>query len=649
MNRVERPQYIRWRTIDLLACDALITWPQMERTGLRPAFVASGGGVSDEHWISERYRVFRAGAINYKPPEGLFPDALIELPQQWRFEAAANSSSEAQEVELLRAIARAEPLSVEGLVQELKQRRPHLSSGDRVFMPFARSGWDTLWIYVDENLLTDRWLTTHSTSEMFSHSWKLRPNFRCIVGSIDRRKNDYIDFGSLTPIRMSDRRREDGVVHESGVFSSAQDARFRELLEEAIWCWRDCTTVVADLSGKVHQIVVKRPIIAEADRIAHYGGVVSSVPMIVARTEAAVSDAFSDVPAAEREMRSLGRFRFDVGAGQMVDVLSGESLAFEASIEGKPNAFDAQLAIFHYRDAEGECRVQVQRDARTQSHVGAPWLVDYSTMGTVATTSESRWRRINTFLLDALLLWPDSEKFGPRPSALLACGGWFNGEWQPSLRRKIRANLRLGNDDEGDFVAATITHGKRWRLVSGPKSVRSRRPTAPLPSVTLDPPGDIAVPTIDLGAFARRELSDRGYYMREDNGALLYVCGWRTVPRGPDGDLVDLPVYQYCDSAVRVRLHQHFDFEMTLAYVHDPRVVVHSGPSEGQPELPASLLRKGMQFIEPTEALWRRLAEATEARMLNAKQKPQYKVKMTGAYIAGVLDRSATTQLWLHR
>lgn len=47
LNGIYEPDYAQWREIDLLACDALITWPNIEPTGLRPVFVASGGGVTD--------------------------------------------------------------------------------------------------------------------------------------------------------------------------------------------------------------------------------------------------------------------------------------------------------------------------------------------------------------------------------------------------------------------------------------------------------------------------------------------------------------------------------------------------------------------------------------------------------------------------
>ena len=73
---------------------------------------------------------------------------------------------------------------------------------------------------------------------------------------------------------------------------------------------------------------------------------------------------------------------------------------------------------------------------------------------------------------------------------------------------------------------------------------RSFGPTTP--TITLDPPDAISVDPVDLLAFATERLRDRYHWLRDDGGALLYVCGEHKVTRGgPEMIEVIEPLFEY--------------------------------------------------------------------------------------------------------
>ena len=116
------------------------------------------------------------------------------------------------------------------------------------------------------------------------------------------------------------------------------------------------------------------------------------------------------------------------------------------------------------------------------------------------------------------------------------------------------------------------------------------------PTITLDPPGAISVDSVDLAAFATERLGDRYYWLREDGGALLYVCGEHKVIRGgPEPSEVMEPLFEDRDADVRVRLQLSYgsgsEQPVSLTIVDWPRVVRASRFHEQEGVLPSSLFR----------------------------------------------------------
>jgi hypothetical protein len=653
MSGADELEFELWRAIDQLACDALICWPEMARTGLRPARIATSGGVQDQRWTAERFRIFGVGAINQKPPDGLFLDPVIERSQTWNFQPAVETASQTREAELLRAFASAKPREIHGLVEELKQIRPHLVSRERMFLPLARTHWQTVWIYIDDVLITDRLQTNHKSSGLYADRWQFPPSTQCIVGSIDRKHGEYVDFNALTPIKMMDRRRHGLVVHEAGVFSSDQTDRFRQVVEDAIWRWQDSIIALPGIDGDIHATHICRPAIARADRLIHYGGTVFSVPMDAALSfvdcegkSLGLENAFDESTPSDVETVafSLGRFDFSSVDAQMRERVTDQRLTLHAILSGTPDTTGAQSAIFLYCDGEGSWPLHVRRGERTNAYDGASWTLDHveSRAETTRDLSPARWRRIQEFALDALMVWPDSTRFGPAPRDVLVHGGWFNGKWDNSFRMRCSMSVLLARTD-GNTPGhpPTNTLGLSWSRGPKPTSVGE------LSLIDIDPAGAVSVPPIDLAKFADQKLRGRPYWRREDGHALLFVCGHHFVRRGPDGDLVQEPIFEYCDDDVRLRLHIDYDRAIYLSSLQWPRVVATSQYVEQEGVLPLSLFRTPKwSGVQPQELLWRRLVEAAEARLVDVPRSSHNAMKTKGGYVAGVFETSASRSIW---
>jgi hypothetical protein len=285
------------------------------------------------------------------------------------------------------------------------------------------------------------------------------------------------------------------------------------------------------------------------------------------------------------------------------------------------------------------------------------------------------WRRVASFAVDALVAWPDTAAFGPAPRAVVAAGGWWGGRWATAIQRRFstrlltdvswrhireqglheRFPLLMSGEDPRVVVSgpADPEPTLAWQKHAWPAPARAFGPTTPM--ITLDPSGAISVEAVDLAAFASERLADRYHWLRDDSGALLYVCGEHKVIRGgPEMTEVMEPLFEYCDEDVRVRLHLSYGSSLeqpvSLAVVHWPRIVRTSRVHERQGVLPASLFRptpSSKDSWTPQARLWHRLADALEAWLDPAHSGDRAGVIARGLYVAGAFDSSGERKTWL--
>jgi hypothetical protein len=700
------PDHVLWQAVDRLAIDALYCWPAGTRAGLRPAEVAVSGGWRGGEWTTDFYRGFSGSGIGAFPGEGRYADAPAEPPQRWEMIVPESTASVEDAQAQFQALRSAAPHGVAALLSALTQSRPHLRSTDaRLLVPLLTRSPDPVmlrWLYVDDALITDR-LESTATSfpPTFAPEWKFSIESRqCLVGTIDRRTGHYLDFARVSPWYAERLPREGAFFFESGSFSTQTLGRFREIVSDAVWSWRDIALVLPGEDGVAREVRLGTPAQTELWPAVQYAGTERATTMRAAvRTQherggIRLAWMFVDedgyAPAA-RSARA-GRLDFDGSALIMIDRETGQTLAFERTIDGSADASSDQLGIFRYQDAETHYPLVVRRSARHDPDTGADWVLDHDAAAKrwraaarvtsdTAYPPEDSWQRVASFAFDALLVWPDTAAFGPAPRAVLAASGWWAGGWAANLRRRGSTDLhtevrwrhireqrlherfpRLFSAEDPRVPVSAPADPEptfAWKRRAWPAGVERGRDAAraygpTTPTITLDPPGAISVDPVDLADFATERLAHRYHWLRDDGGALLYVCAEHKVIRGgPEMEEVMEPLFEYCDADVRLRLRLSYasssEQPIALTVVEWPRIVRASRFHEREGELPSSLFRPAPDSKEgwaPQARLWHRLVAALEAWLDPARPGSRAGVVARGIYVAGAFDRSGEQKTW---
>lgn len=701
------PDPVLWQTADRLAIDALYCWPNGSRAGVRPGAVAVSGGWRGGEWTPEFYRAFTGNGIGAYPGEGRFADEPPEAPDRWEMILPERPLSIDDAQAQFHALRSAAPHDVAALVPALTKSRPHLlSAGGRLLVPLFTSSADPVelrWLYMDDVLLTDRLRSAASSAPpTFAPEWTFSLDFRnCLVGTIDRRTGKYLDFARISPWYAERTPRQGALLFEAGHFAPQTLGRFREVVSDAVWSWQDCVLVLPGEDGLAKQVRLGTPAQSGFWPATQFGGTERATTMRAAPSVRHGGGAihlawmFGDGDGYAPAIRAtrVGRVDFDGAGLVMIDRETGQTLAFERTVDGSADAASDQLGIFRYRDAETHYPVVVRRAARADPDTGADWVLDHgasaeqwraaadSKSDTPARPPQELWRRVAAFAFDALLAWPDTAAFGPAPRAVVAAGGWWAGRWAADVRR--RASTRLLTDMRWRHIREQRLHERFPLLMSGedPRVVvsgpvdpeptlvwhrqawrtderrthdaaRSFGPTTP--TIALDPPDAISVDPVHLVAFATERLREPYHWLRHDGGALLYVCGEHKVTwSGPEIVEVMEPLFEYCDADVRVRLHLSYAFgsvqPLSLTVVDWPRVVRGSRFHEQEGVLPSSLFRPAPGSKDswaPHARLWHRLVDAVEAWLDPARTGERAGVTVRGLYVAGAFDESAERTAW---
>jgi hypothetical protein len=695
LRGAEPPEPALWREVDRVAVDALYCWPEQSAAGVRPAEVAVSGGWRNGEWTPAFHRAFGGAGVGANQGDRVGSTAPLGAPRRWAFVPAERPESPAEAESTYRALVRAAPSEVAALLPALARGRPHLRTEGALLVPLlvlSRPTWPEVtvrWLYADETLITDRLKSAEGArGPGYATAWTFELQGReCVVGSVDRRSGAYVDFASRTGGYAYRGAREGGLFAEHGTFPEAALAAFREVVAEAVWCWPDATLALPDLEGAARDVRIVPPAVTSLWPATQYGGSERATSMTAAARldpaagYTALAAMFADDDGYAPAVRAprVGRFDFDGAAHAMRDADAGRALAFERTLDGSPDAADAQLGLFRYADAEGSYPLVVRRAARTRPDAAGEWTLDHEASaarwraetGAQGVPPQARWRRVAGVAFDALLVWPDTEVFGPAPGALVASGGWWCGEWTPAVRRRADTPLLTERAREALRAGAGATPSPfSSRPAEVPRTPGTPPPDpeptrawrrgphdpfddVPLPALDLDPPDAVVVEPVDLAAFAAARLSDRPYWLRADGGALLYVCGHEEQNVGPDYAMATRPVYEYADADVRVRLRVHGNARERapwMATLHRPRVVRTSPFAAAGGALPAALFlaRAGSDVpSQPHPRLWHRLVDAVEAWLDPARTGRRAAVVMRGGYVAGALDDSiAERRVW---
>ena len=176
------------------------------------------------------------------------------------------------------ALLSAPPHEVSALLPALTRSRPHLRSADgRLLVPLSARSHDPVmlrWLYVDDALITDRLgSAAASFPPTFAPEWKFSiESRRCLVGTIDRRTGEFLDFARVSPWYAERILRPGALFFEGGSFPTQTLARFREVVSDAVWSWRDVVLPLPGEDGLATEVRLGTPAQTEFWPAAQYAG-----------------------------------------------------------------------------------------------------------------------------------------------------------------------------------------------------------------------------------------------------------------------------------------------------------------------------------------------------------------------------------------
>ncbi|WP_245450005.1 hypothetical protein [Rhizobium leguminosarum] len=609
-------------------------------TGLRPTLIAVSGGWHKEQWREEYYRTFDMAYLGARSDETVPTPSVIrqEAPRQWRFVPAAQEARAEDIVTIHQSLSAARPEEIEELVVGLLPQRPHLQSGERFLVPLRQSGWQTQWLYMDDEIITDR-----IVADTRPPSWAFRIENTVLIGTIDRKRRTEFKFDhAWQPKQIG------ALKREYGNFPRAFRARLRDLCENGLWQWEEvCLQLYSPGSegkGSVKDICIQPPKRVRIDKIVSVAGPVATVRLVIAETldggdydDKILSYAFNDSPPLLNRSE-WEQFEFQADALSLMDGRTQQQLELREVVAGSGSVTEGCEGLFCYRDIDSEYLLVVIREGRRANHQAGRWVLDHNASRSknqqsgVPLMPDERWYRMARFARDALLAWPDTDIFGPGPSTLTELGGYLQGRWEPELRRLQGNHLKTSEN-----APSTGRYNPEASLL--------------LPWNAFDPGADVGASSERVEAVLRR-LADQSAddedigqtrrlrWLRADGRAIFYLHGWQTLRAPPDGDPYQAPVFEYLDDDITVHLYpKRFDeYDMqSLALIEVNPASGLYGKVEPTPRLHSTW--------RPTEEIWYRVVTAIESQI----DRISGQLAIRGLYTVHGYDGSASRTLGLNR
>ncbi|RUM03839.1 hypothetical protein [Rhizobium chutanense] len=635
--------YEEWIEIDRLICDALVCWPQWEATGLRPALIAVNGGWHKGQWRKECYRTFDTAYLDALGHNAVQRSPVFseELTRRWCFLPPVRRATVEAEIAMRERFSAAKPEEVEDLVFGLLPHRPHLKSDDCVFVPLSQIGGRPVWLYMDDEIITDRISVYAGEAD-----WSFQIANEVLVGTIDRRRGTAFKFDFPWEGIKGNQKRE------FGNFPLVFLDRFRDLCDNAVWLWEEARFYLCDRSSMkdpVKEICIQPPKLVRAAEMVSAAGTAVSVRHVT--TEEAqegkgydrdmVSYIFNDDPTLLN--RSIWeQFEYQADASALRDRTTGREIQLREIVSGSGKVTDECQAVFCYCDSDGEYLLVVTRESRKTNSGAGRWVLDHEASWSKNQQSGRqsipavRWHEIASFSRDALLAWPETEIFGPAPSTLLEIGGCFQGRWEPQLRRRQYAHLKTVQSDRPlgrDRVEASTL--QRWNALDpavGTETTSSRV--------------QAVLRKLSVQNAARINQTRPAGWLRADGRAIFYLQDWQTLRAPPDGDAYQAPIFEYLDDDITLRLYpKGFDeYEMeSLALIEVNPASVFYGEVEPLPAF--SPVWHSQPRWRPTREIWCRLVTAMEAQ----SERISGALQIKGLYTAHGYDSHAARAVWLER
>jgi hypothetical protein len=637
--------YEEWIEIDRLICDALVCWPQWEATGLRPALIAVNGGWRKGEWRKECYRTFSMANLDVLGRNAVLRSPVFseEPTRRWCFLPPARQATVDEEMTTRERFVAAKPEEVENLVLGLLPHRPHLQSDDRVFVPLSQIRGQTVWLYMDEDIITDR-ISVYAQED----SWMFRIENEVLVGTIDRRSGTAFKFNLPWEGANGSPKRE------FGNFPLVVLDRFCDLCDNAVWQWKEARFYLCDRSSvkdPAKEICIQPPKRVRADNMVSAAGTAVRVDLVTAegaqkgrsyfRDE--ISYFFNDDPPFLN--RSIWeQFEYQAEASSLTDRTTGQKIELLEIVSGSGKVTDGCQGVFCYRDGDGEYLLVVTRESRKTNYGAGQWVLDYEASRSRNQQSgrqsipDVRWHEIASFSRDALLAWPETQIFGPAPSRLLEMGGYLQGRWEPRLRRRQHAYLRKMQSD--------TSVGRHRIEASALQPWNAIHPDVDIESTDSRVQAVLRKLSAQSAETASINQTRPAGWLRADGRAIFYLQDWQTLRMPPDGDPHQAPIFEYLDEDVTLRLPlRRFDeYEMaSLALMEVNPASVFYGEVEPLPAF--SPIWRSQPRWRPTREIWRRLVTAMEAQI----ERISGQLRVKGLYTSHGYDSDAERTVWLER
>ena len=622
-----------WLFVRDCVLDGIGCWPDGTDAGVRPGQVAIDGRWSGGRWTGDHYLLRAATEIQHKhmkPQRAGDPGP----EQAWAFAPASDVPVATRVAGLHRASARV----LGNAIADLIERGPCLLSDDRAILPFyLLSSYGSPRIrllYVDEHIVTDRLWLSASALGVDPMRWSVSFEQDCVIGTRWRDGMRPVDFGRFGRTERSSQQTENG-TREWARFPPEFIARMAESFADTAFLWRDCTFAIEDVGKGPAEIAIPAPVQLRLNGMVQEGGMSGMRGLEVARdlSPPAFARVFGpvDVRSVKLETETL---RFDPVTTKMSEAAGPRSLAFEETLSGSSDAADSQRMLLRFHDGERSWPVLVERPARELYYGGRAWSLDHN-------ASLARWRQESggdlpdlawwhgaaAFIEDCLCLWPNCEATGPHGISLSTSGGYHDHAWEERLGRHLsRVHFLPGELGDG---------GPNWRTFDGPVPSPTQWRMVEGEALEAEPPEIVGTPFEPFEAQGWL-VAHPGQlaWLRSDERAMLTIAGHRLV--WVRDDQISLPVLEYWDEEIRVRLHVQTNRDLSLARVYSP-VAADSATFD---RLVAELVQKG--HYAPQAELWLRLRDAVEGR-IRAGSVAEY----NGRMVAGRFSEMAVMKLWI--
>ena len=470
---INPPTYGVWKRVDECIIDGLACWPCDFETKLQPNYIALNGGWLNSEWTKDLYRAiphwsskgtwnFNTGMRSEIPP-------LDIVSTQWVYVPNSKFQKQPSTINLL--ASKGSPAQLEKNLKKLCSSTDQLISkdGDQMFLalgqdtPLDQSLGDLTsnkirYLYVDKDFVTDSLEGYYARNLEGTSEW----NFRIVPSE----ESVILSRKTAEPIRSiqttADFYRGDFVMQyqnpQSWIALRLTNAILAIRLSfqdhDLYFCKLNKSISVKPHSDKPKYLkIIGYPIAGLSSTNLEAA---TSLNQVKKGNQHPLSYMFEEendgVLRTSSYTRTMGYWIYDPENQCLFNDWTKQRIKYVERIDNhlddKVSAWAHPLKwLFYYEDHEVRYPLIISSTiSEANNCYGYTWHVDHISSAKVWRKENNinignppygLWRRVDDCLSDAFLAWPVLDETGPKPSSLNIQGGWYNGRWFDSFRRRI--------------------------------------------------------------------------------------------------------------------------------------------------------------------------------------------------------------------